>query len=72
MVTMKTAAGSAALPRTPSGPISGCASDTAAVAEARKPARVIPTWIVDRKRFGSSVSAASFRPRSLSAASRFT
>ena len=42
MVTTTTETGSAADPRNPSGPTSGAARDTAAAAEARKPASVMP------------------------------
>ena len=41
-VIRKIAVGRAAPPRNPSGPINGSANETAAVAEARNPARVMP------------------------------
>ena len=50
---------SAALPRNPSSGTSGSASETAAAAEARNPARVMPIWMVARNRFGSRASRAS-------------
>nr|WP_241027819.1 hypothetical protein [Streptomyces verrucosisporus] len=66
-MTRATASGSAAPPANDSRGTSGSASDTAAVADARKPARVIPVWMVARYRFGSSTSrarrAARFPPR---------
>ena len=65
MVTSTIAAGSAALPRNPSSGTSGSASDTAAAAEARKPARVMPIWMVDRNWFGSRASLATSRPARL-------
>jgi len=40
----------------------GSASATAAVAEARNPARVMPIWMVARNRFGSRASLARIRP----------
>jgi hypothetical protein len=51
-VTTMIDAGPAALPRNPSGSSNGSASDTAAVADARNPARVMPIWIVARNWFG--------------------
>ena len=62
MVTSTVATVSAALPRKLSGPTSGLASDPAADADARKPARVMPIWMVARNRFGSRVRRASTRP----------
>ena len=56
MVTSSTATGSAARPRTSSSGTSGWASDTAAAAEARKPARVMPIWMVERNWLGSRAS----------------
>ncbi len=47
-VTATTDAGPAAPPRKPSGASSGSASETAAAADARNPASVIPIWIVAR------------------------
>jgi hypothetical protein len=40
----------------------GAANETAAAAEARNPASVIPIWIVARNRFGSRTSLATTRP----------
>ena len=68
MITM--AAGSGQPPRKPSGSISGWASDTAAAAEARNPARVMPIWTVDRNWLGSRASLATSRPRPSSASRR--
>ena len=47
------------------------ASETAAAAEARKPARVMPIWMVARKRFGSFASRASTRPALLVRSNRW-
>ena len=66
-VTRTMDSGSAALPTKLSSGTSGLASDTAAAAEARKPARVMPIWMVARKRFGSFASRASTRPDRLGA-----
>ena len=71
-VTSTIATGSAAPPRKPSGATSGLASDTAAAAEARKPARVMPIWMVARNRFGSRASRASTRPARLVRSSRWS
>ena len=55
--------GRATPPRTASiGASSGSAKDTAAVAEARKPARVMPIWIVARNWLGSRARRASSAP----------
>lgn len=62
MVTRTIETGSAADPRKPSGSTSGAESETAAAAEARKPARVMPIWMVARNRFGSRANRASTRP----------
>src|SRR5829696_1706538 len=70
MVITTTAAGSAAPPRKLSGSTSGSASDTAATAEARNPARVMPIWMVDRNWLGSRASRATSRPRPPSASRR--
>src|SRR5215210_641781 len=59
---MTIATGSAAPSRKDSGSSSGLAKDTAAAAEARNPAKVIPTWIVARKRFGSLARRARTAP----------
>ena len=61
-VTSTTATGRAAPPRKASGPTSGWASETAAAADARNPASVMPIWVVARNRFGSRASRASVRP----------
>ena len=59
-VTTTTATGRAALPsRSRSGGMSGSARLTAATAEARNPAKVIPTWMVERNRVGSWASRAA-------------
>src|SRR5215218_3759616 len=52
MVTTSTATGSAAPPKKPSSGTSGSARATAAAAEARNPARVMPIWMVDRNWLG--------------------
>ena len=70
MVTSTTATGSAARPRNPSSGTSGSARDTAAAAEARKPARVMPIWMVDRNWLGSRASLATSRPCSPSRSRR--
>jgi hypothetical protein len=72
MVTSTIAVGWAAAPRKPSGSTSGWDSDTAAAADARKPASVMPIWMVARNRFGSRVSLASTRPRRDCRSSRCT
>ncbi len=61
-VTTMIDTGPAAPPRKLSGSSSGTASDTAAAAEARKPASVMPIWMVARKRFGSRARPASTAP----------
>ena len=61
-VTTMIDAARVAPPRNPSGASSGSANDTAAAAEARNPASVIPIWMVARKRFGSRASRASSAP----------
>ena len=61
-VTRMIDTGPAAPPRKLSGSSSGSASDTAAAADARKPASVMPIWIVARNRFGSRASPASTAP----------
>jgi hypothetical protein len=50
------------VPRKLSGSTSGLAREVAANAEARKPARVMPIWIVARKRLGSRDNRARTRP----------
>src|SRR5215211_3710521 len=62
MVTTSTATGSAAPPKKPNSGTSGSARATAAAAEARKPARVMPIWMVDRNWLGSRASWATSRP----------
>ena len=57
MVTRTIADGRAAAPRDSSGPTSGSASETAATADARKPARVIPTWTVAKSGWDHGPSA---------------
>lgn len=71
-VTSTMATVSAAPPRKPSSGTSGLASETAAAAEARNPARVMPIWMVARNRFGSLASRASTRPARLVRSSRCT
>ena len=66
------ATGSAAPPRNDSDGAHRSPSDTAAVAEARKPASVMPIWMVARKRLGSCESRARTRPVSLRSARRRT
>jgi hypothetical protein len=61
-VTTITDTGPAARPRKLSGASRGSASDTAAAAEARNPARVIPIWMVARNWFGWRASRASTAP----------
>src|SRR4029453_7460513 len=70
MVISSTATGSAARPSGASRGTRGSARDTAAAAEARKPARVIPIWMVDRNWLGSRASLATSRPCSPSCSSR--
>ena len=70
-VTSTMATGSAARPSTSSNGVRGRASDTAAAAEARKPARVMPIWMVARKRLGSRARRASTCPARLLRASRW-
>ena len=70
IVTRTTATACAAPPRKLSNGVSGVASATAAVAEARKPARVMPTWMVARNRLGSRASRATRPPVSLMRSSR--
>jgi hypothetical protein len=62
-VTDTIASGSAHRPRKLSRSTSRSAMVTAAVAEARKSARVMPNWTVARKRLGSRASRASTAPR---------
>ena len=64
-VTMAIPTGCAAPPRNWSWAVSGSASVTAAVAEARKPASVIPSWMVARNRFGSRARRTTSRSRCL-------
>ena len=71
-VTATMATVSAASPNTPSSGTSGLASETAAAAEARKPASVMPIWMVARNRFGSLASRASTRPARLVRSSRWS
>ena len=71
-VTATMATVSAASPNTPSSGTSGLARETAAAAEARKPARVIPIWMVARNRFGSLASRARVRPARLVRSSRWS
>ena len=54
--------GPAASPKKPSGSSNGSASDTAAAAEARNPASVMPIWMVARKRLGSRARRARVAP----------
>jgi hypothetical protein len=61
-VTTMMATASAAVPTKLNAGTSGLASEVAANAEARKPARVMPIWMVARKRFGSRDRRASTRP----------
>ena len=61
-VTMMIDVGPAAPPRKLSGASSGSASETAAAAEARKPARVMPIWMVARNWFGARASRARSAP----------
>src|SRR5512133_1299832 len=68
MVTTTMAAGSAQVPRNESGWTRG--RDTAATAEARNPARVMPICTVDRNWLGSRASSATSRPRPPSASRR--
>src|SRR5215207_1740352 len=62
MVTTSTATGSAAPPKKSKSGTSGSARATAAAAEARKPARVMPIWMVDRNWLGSRASWATCLP----------
>ena len=54
--------GRAAPPRKSSCSSSGSASDTAAAAEARNPARVMPIWMVAKKLLGSRARRATRAP----------
>jgi hypothetical protein len=56
------ATASRALPSHENSGATGSASDTAAVADARNPASVMPTWMVARKRLGSRASRTRVLP----------
>lgn len=60
-VTTAMATGSAAPPRKANAGASGSASATAAVAEARNPAKVMPIWMVARNRLGSRANRTNVR-----------